>query len=171
MPGSILRLLIALCLLAATPLATADSSKSLSFFHTHTGETLTVRYWTNGAYDPDALETINAFLADWRDGTRVDMDPELLDALHAIREAAGSEGTFEVISAYRSPQTNEMLRGRSSGVASKSQHLLGKAIDVRLRGVDTARLRDIALALGLGGVGYYGSSDFIHVDTGRVRRW
>ncbi len=110
MPGSILRLLIALCLLAATPLATADSSKSLSFFHTHTGETLTVRYWTNGAYDPDALETINAFLADWRDGTRVDMDPELLDALHAIREAAGSDGTFEVISAYRSPQTNEMLR-------------------------------------------------------------
>ena len=171
MPGSFIRRFTALCLLAATSLATADSGRSLSFFHTHTGETLTVRYWSNGAYDPAALEEINTFLADWRDGERVDMDPELLDALHAIREAAGSEGTFEVISAYRSPQTNEMLRSRSNGVASKSQHLLGKAIDVRLRGVDTARLRDVALALGLGGVGYYGSSDFIHVDTGRVHRW
>jgi uncharacterized protein YcbK (DUF882 family) len=171
MPASILRLFIALCLLANAPLVPAESGRSLSFFHTHTGETLTVRYWSNGAYDPAALEEINAFLGDWRDGTRVDMDPELLDALYAIREATGSNGTFEVISAYRSPQTNEMLRSRSNGVASKSQHLLGKAIDVRLRGVDTTRLRDVALALGLGGVGYYGTSDFIHVDTGRVRRW
>ena len=90
-----------------------------------------------------------------------------------MRESLGSDGTYQVVSAYRSPKTNEMLRKRSasSGVATKSQHLLGKAIDVRLEGVKTAMLRDAAIDLQRGGVGYYESSDFVHVDTGRVRRW
>jgi uncharacterized protein YcbK (DUF882 family) len=87
------------------------------------------------------------------------------------RARFGNRGTYEVISAYRSPKTNEMLRRTTSGVAQKSQHLLGKAIDVRLTGVPTHRLRDTAIALQRGGVGYYEASDFVHIDTGRVRRW
>ena len=99
------------------------------------------------------------------------MDRELLDLIYDVRASLGSEAAFEVISAYRSPKTNEMLRAKSNGVAKKSQHLLGKAIDVRLRGVPTDTLRDAALALQRGGVGYYEKSDFVHMDTGRVRRW
>jgi uncharacterized protein YcbK (DUF882 family) len=99
------------------------------------------------------------------------MDPELLDLIYDIRQSLGGNGTYEIISAYRSPKTNEMLRGSSSGVAENSQHLLGKAIDVRLRNVNTSELRDAAVALQRGGVGYYKDSDFVHVDTGRVRRW
>jgi uncharacterized protein YcbK (DUF882 family) len=145
--------------------------RRLSFYHTHTGDSLEVVYRVGDEYRLDALERLNGFLADWRNGQLIQMDPELMDALFEIREALGSHGDFEVISAYRSPETNEILRARSNGVAKKSQHLLGKAIDVRLTDTDTARLRDVALALGLGGVGYYARSDFVHIDTGRVRRW
>ena len=99
------------------------------------------------------------------------MDPKLLDVLYDLRNELGSEETFEVISAYRSPKTNEMLRGKSGGVAKNSQHLLGNAIDVRLRGTKTKQLRDTALSMQRGGVGYYEKSDFVHLDTGRVRRW
>jgi len=95
----------------------------------------------------------------------------ILDLIYDIREYLGSKGTYEVISAYRSPETNAMLRARSSGVAKKSQHLLGNAIDVRLSDVRTAALRDAALAMRRGGVGYYQDSDFVHIDVGRVRRW
>lgn len=151
----------------------ASGKKKLSFYHTHTGKKLEVVFWRNGDYVPSALAEINDFLSDFRTGDIVEMDPSLLDLIYDVRESLGSSGTFEVISAYRSPATNDMLRGRSasSGVAKKSQHLLGKAIDVRLRGVATARLRDAALELGRGGVGYYEDSDFVHMDTGRVRRW
>jgi uncharacterized protein YcbK (DUF882 family) len=124
-----------------------------------------------GAYLDSALLEINEFLADFRTGDAIEMDPELLDLIYDVRESLGSDAAFEVISAYRSPKTNEMLRERSGGVARKSQHLLGKAIDVRLRGVPTIELRDAALALQSGGVGYYEKSDFVHIDTGRVRRW
>jgi uncharacterized protein YcbK (DUF882 family) len=99
------------------------------------------------------------------------MDPGVFDILFEIQQASGSTGTFEVISAYRSPATNEMLRSNSSGVAKNSQHLLGTAIDVRLTDLDTVELRDVALELQRGGVGYYNKSDFVHVDTGRVRQW
>jgi uncharacterized protein YcbK (DUF882 family) len=99
------------------------------------------------------------------------MDPGVFDILFAIQQASGSTGTFEVISAYRSLATNEMLRSKSDGVAKHSQHLLGTAIDVRLTDLDTAKLRDVALQLKRGGVGYYQQSDFVHVDTGRVRQW
>jgi uncharacterized protein YcbK (DUF882 family) len=94
-----------------------------------------------------------------------------MDILWRIQQATGNTNTWEVISAYRSPQTNEMLRSRSSGVAKKSQHLIGTAIDVRLNGLDLEVLRDTARNLKLGGVGYYPGSDFVHVDTGRVRYW
>ena len=147
--------------------------RELSFYHTHTGKQLNVVYWREGDYVNSALDQINAFLSDFRTGDRVEMDPQLLDIIYDVRASLGSDGTYQVISAYRSPKTNEMLRDRSSssGVAKKSQHLLGKAIDVRLEGVNTAELRDAAIRLQRGGVGYYEQSDFVHMDTGRVRRW
>ena len=151
----------------------SSQERELAFYHTHTGKRLKVVYWRDGDYVPSALDEVNRFLSDFRTGDIVDMDPELLDIIYDVRKSLGSDGTYQVVSAYRSPKTNEMLRGRStsSGVAKKSQHLLGKAIDVRLEGVPTARLRDAAIALQRGGVGYYESSDFVHMDTGRVRRW
>lgn len=159
----------------AAPSLGTDIAKSreLSFYHTHTGKRLSVVYWRDGEYVESALEDVNDFLSDFRTGDRVDMDPQLLDLIYDVRASLGSDATFQVISAYRSPKTNEMLRSRraSSGVAKKSQHLLGKAIDVRLEGIQTANLRDAAIALQRGGVGYYEASDFVHMDTGRVRRW
>ena len=149
------------------------NERELSFYHTHTGKRLNVVYWQDGEYVDSALVKINSFLSDFRTGDRVEMDPALLDVIYDVRESLGSSGTYQIISAYRSPKTNEMLRNRSasSGVARKSQHVLGKAIDVRLEGVDTAELRDAAIRLQRGGVGYYENSDFVHMDTGRVRRW
>jgi uncharacterized protein YcbK (DUF882 family) len=151
----------------------ATDNRELSFYHTHTGKRLNVVYWEDGDYVDSALDDINNFLSDFRTGDIVDMDPSLLDLIYDVRDSLGSDGTFQVVSAYRSPKTNEMLRGRSaaSGVAKKSQHLLGKAIDVRLEGVDTESLRDAAIRLQRGGVGYYEVSNFVHMDTGRVRRW
>jgi len=145
--------------------------RTLSFYHTHTQESLSVSFAVNGEFVDSALHEIKRFLADSRTGDAIDMDPELLNYIYDVRESLDSDGVYEVISAYRSPATNDMLRQNSSGVARNSQHLLGKAIDVRLRGVDTAELRDAALALKRGGVGYYQSSDFVHMDTGPVRRW
>ncbi len=143
----------------------------LKFYHTHTGDSLQVVYFRLGEYDPGALADIQVFLADWRNGEQHELDPGLMDILWQLQQATGSTETWEVISAYRSPETNEMLRSKSSGVAKKSQHLVGNAIDVRLRGIDTKVLRDSAKNLNLGGVGYYASSNFVHVDTGRVRYW
>ncbi|MGI9238820.1 MAG: YcbK family protein [Woeseiaceae bacterium] len=150
-----------------------DDERQLSFYHTHTGQRLDVVYARDGAYVPSALEEINQFLFDFRTGDAARMDPELLDLIYDVRAALNSNGTYQIVSAYRSPKTNEMLRGRSknTGVAKNSQHLLGKAIDVRLEGVKTADLRDTALALRRGGVGFYEASDFVHMDTGRPRSW
>lgn len=150
-----------------------NDERQLSFYHTHTGKRLDVVYARNGAYIPSALEEINRFLFDFRTGDAARMDPGLLDLIYDVRAALKSDGTYQVVSAYRSPKTNEMLRGRSksNGVAKNSQHLLGKAIDVRLEGVKTAKLRDTALAMKRGGVGFYEASDFVHMDTGRPRSW
>lgn len=145
--------------------------RMLKFFHTHTGDNLQVIYFRQGRYDQGALDQLKVFMADWRDGKQHDMDPELMDILWQLQQVTGSTNTWEVISAYRSPETNAKLRSRSSGVAKNSQHLLGTAIDVRLRGMDLKVLRDNARGLKLGGVGYYARSNFIHVDTGRVRYW
>ncbi len=151
----------------------AGSEKSLSFYHTHTGKRLDVVFSRDGSHIPEALDEINAFLSDFRTGDVVEIDPELLDLIYDVRVSLGSDGRYQVISAYRSPATNEMLRGRgqNSGVAKNSQHTHGKAIDVRLEGVPTTVLRDRAIAMQRGGVGYYAKSDFVHIDTGRVRRW
>ncbi len=151
--------------------AKAVDERRLKFFHTHTGKRLDVVYRRGDEYVPDGLKVINEFLFDFRTGDVADMDPMLLDLIHDLREALGSEGTYDVISAYRSATTNDMLRQRSGGVAKNSQHLLGRAIDVRLTDVELTKLRDIAIAMQRGGVGYYASPNFVHIDTGRVRRW
>lgn len=163
--------MLACCLLGLDAAATTDTPRELSFRHTHTGESLTVVYWQNGEYRSDALETINDFLRDFRTGDKAQMDPELLDLLYTVYQKTGSNGQFEIISAYRSPKTNEMLRNRSNGVAKQSQHLLGKAIDVRLTDVPIETIRRIAYNLGVGGVGFYTKSNFVHLDTGRFRTW
>ena len=165
--------LILASLTAVSQGSLVSDERELSFYHTHTGKRLDVVYSRNGDYVASALDEINHFLFDFRTGDAAEMDPELLDLIYDVREALGSDATYQVISDYRSPKTNEMLRGQSqnSGVAKKSQHLLGKAIDVRLEGVKTATLRDQALAMKRGGVGYYEASDFVHMDTGRPRSW
>ena len=172
----LLALLVLLGLVAAIALtlrrdAIAADERRLSFYHTHTHERLDTVFFKDGEYIVSALEEVNSFLADFRTGDVAVIDPKLLDLIYEIRESLGSNGTYEVISAYRSPATNKMLRSRSKGVSENSQHLLGTAIDVRLDGVPTQELSTAALAMKKGGVGYYRISNFVHIDTGPVRRW
>jgi uncharacterized protein YcbK (DUF882 family) len=155
---------------AASPAMTPESRR-LAFYHTHTGETLNVVYSERGAYVPDALAEVHHLFRDFRTGDVHPIDPALLDVLHDVQQATGGSGRFEIISAYRSPATNHMLSSRSNGVADRSLHLQGQAIDVRLPGVRTIDLRRAGLRLASGGVGYYPGSDFVHLDTGRVRSW
>lgn len=161
---------LALSLFMATAYA-AENPRQLDFYHTHTEKSLSIVYHDGEKYSSTALEQINEFLGDFRNGTVHSIDPATLDILFKLRTELDSEEVFEIISAYRSPETNAMLRKKGRSVAKRSLHMEGKAIDVRLRGVDTARLRDAALKLQLGGVGYYQESDFVHVDSGRVRTW
>lgn len=148
-----------------------SSSRTLSLLHTHTAEALDVAFFDGAAYCPDALSTLDSFLRDFRTGEVTRMDRRLFDGLHALRTLADHAAPFEVISAYRSPATNQMLSGQSTGVARRSLHMQGSAIDIRLSGYSTRKLFDHARQLGLGGVGLYVKSDFIHLDTGRVRFW
>lgn len=163
-------------LLRATTSSTSTSlpstaARRLAFYHTHTGETLDIVYSERGAYVPDALAEIHHLFRDFRTGDIHPIDPALLDVLHDVQHATGGSGRFEIISAYRSPATNRMLANRRNGVADHSLHLQGQAIDVRLPGVRTVDLRRAGLRLASGGVGYYPGSDFVHLDTGRVRSW
>lgn len=158
-------------LLMAPAAAFAARPRALELYHTHTGEKLRVTYAEGNLHLPDALDEISHFLRDFRTGESHPIDPKTLDILHRLKQVTGGRGPFEIISAYRSPKTNQMLRSNSSGVAKRSLHMEGKAIDIRLRGVDTWQLRQAALELQAGGVGYYRDSDFIHVDSGRVRFW
>lgn len=164
-------LLVPCAILPMPSLARVATARRLRFFHTHTSEKLDVVYAENGHYVPEALDEINNLLRDFRTGDVHPIDPRLLDLLHAVQHDTGSRGRFEVISGFRSAHTNDMLRGRSSGVAQNSLHLRGQAIDVRLSDVETRNLQRAALALRGGGVGYYPASDFVHLDTGRVRAW
>lgn len=150
---------------------TPPDRRSLSFVHTHTGETLSTVYFQNGNYLAPSLEHINHLLRDFRTNEVHSIDPGLLDILFDLQAGTHHPGPFEVISGYRSPQTNAGLRRQSSAVAEHSLHMEGRAIDVRLRGFPTARLREVAIVLHRGGVGYYAASDFVHVDNGRVRIW
>jgi len=146
--------------------------KTLSFYNIHTGEKLDkVVFWADGQYLPDALADINYLLRDFRTGEATDMDPRLCDLLFSVRQKLDTESPFHIISGYRSPQTNRMLRKHSNGVAKNSLHLVGQAADIRIPGRSLSQVRHAALALRGGGVGYYPSSDFVHIDTGPVRRW
>ncbi len=145
--------------------------RSLAFRHLHTGETLQATFWADGQYLGEEMKAVNHVLRDHRSGDVHPMDPKLLDLLYALQQSVAVSGAFHIISAYRSPATNQKLRSKSGGVAKRSLHMQGRAIDIRLPGCELKTLRDAALALKAGGVGYYARSDFIHVDTGRVRRW
>jgi uncharacterized protein YcbK (DUF882 family) len=163
--------LAAAALAPARLLAGPREERLISFVNTHTHERLTTPYFADGSYLPEGLSTLSSFLRDFRTGDQHPIDPALYDILNDLRLATGTKSPFHVISGYRSPRTNAMLREHSRGVASGSLHLQGRAIDVRLADVDSAVLRDAALELQRGGVGYYHGPDFVHVDTGRIRRW
>jgi uncharacterized protein YcbK (DUF882 family) len=146
--------------------------RSLSLFNTHTGEHLKeVVYWEQGSYIPDALSHLNHVLRDHRTNEVHSIDPVTLDLMAAISRKVDAKRPFEIISGYRSPRTNRALRGNSSGVAKNSYHMQGRAVDLRLPGVPLKVVRTAALDLRMGGVGYYPKSDFVHVDSGRVRSW
>jgi uncharacterized protein YcbK (DUF882 family) len=159
----------ALC--AAPAWAKTASRRSLSFEHLHTGERLSVTYFANGAYDPQALTAINRVLRDFRTAQVHPIRRQLLDQLYLVHAAIGSDAPYQIICGYRSPATNAYLRRTSSGVAQHSLHMDGMAIDLRLADTQTRHLRDVAARLKLGGVGYYASSNFVHLDVGRPRQW
>lgn len=147
------------------------AERSLAFYNLHTRESLSTIYWASGQYVVSALNDIDFILRDFRTGEVANIEPRLLDLLWALRATVDSRRSFHLISGYRSPATNQKLAQQSNGVANKSLHIRGMAADIRLPGCDLARLRRAAISLKLGGVGYYPSSDFIHVDVGRVRQW
>ena len=150
---------------------TKSKTKSLSFYHTHTRERLDITYAKAGEYDLEALARINTYLRDFRTAEVHPIDPAVLDILWSIQQKMCCNSTYEIISGYRSPKTNQLLRKRSNGVAKRSLHMQGKALDVRITGEKTRNVRDCAISLKSGGVGYYAKSNFVHIDTGRVRTW
>ena len=145
--------------------------RALSFVNSHTGERLETVYYSGGVYLPSSLREINQIMCDRFTGAVGEMDPNLLDVLHALSQRLATGAPFHIISGYRTPSSNEKLRSSTGGVARNSFHLEGKAVDVRLPGLKTDVLRDEALALNVGGVGYYPKSDFVHLDVGPVRHW
>ena len=171
----VLRSLLGLSALAVAPLSVAKTAASterrLALHNLHTGERVRATYWDGQQFIPESLDQINRVLRDHRSGEVYPMEAGLLDLLHRLADTVDASNPFEVISGYRSPATNTNLRKNTGGVARNSLHMQGKAIDIRLPGCNLAQLRKAALALRGGGVGYYPKSGFIHVDTGRVRRW
>ena len=167
------------CALWTLPLAASLShakilqpaERKLGFVNLHTGEQIQSVYWAEGQYIPEALQSFRDVLRDHRTGDIHTMDTDLFDLLHLLKSKMNSDREFQVISAFRSQKTNEMLASRSGGVAQQSLHTLGKAIDIRLPGRQLSDLRTAALSLKTGGVGYYPKSDFVHIDTGRTRSW
>lgn len=160
-------------LLAAPVLAKATPSheRKLAFRNTHTGESVAAVYWAEGAYIDTGSNEINALLRDHRTDEIYPINPSLLDLLFVLQSKTDSRQAYEVISGYRSPATNHALRSKSSGVAKRSYHMQGKAIDIRLPGCELKQLHSAALAIEAGGVGFYPGSGFIHVDVGPKRSW
>lgn len=165
-------------LLSPTPLTPPPPGpRHLRFHHLHTGQDLDAVYWENGRYVWDALQAINLLLRDFRSLETHPIDVRLLDILFTLQSLTGSKEPYRIISAFRSPETNQMLSDQSAAtngvtqVAKKSLHMEGKAMDVRLNDVSLTGFRDAALALQGGGVGYYADSAFVHVDIGPVRTW
>ncbi|MFN3522741.1 MAG: DUF882 domain-containing protein [Phenylobacterium sp.] len=152
-------------------LAAATAPRALSLVNLHTGEALKAIYWEAGKYVPDAMAALNRVLRDHRTGEVYDMAPGLLDLVASLTDKLDTKQTVQVISGYRSPKTNAALHAQSNGVATRSLHMKGEAMDIRIAGVELSRLRDAALSLQRGGVGFYPGSNFVHVDIGRVRRW
>lgn len=175
--GIVLALFLALIssfCVASTPTSntTTDDSYRLHFFHTHTGERLDIVYRYGNNYDPAALTQIDHYLRDHRTGDVHDYDPRVFDLLHDLLIALGRpNGEIDVVCGYRTPWSNEYLRTHGHHVAEHSLHMQAMAIDIRVPGVSTSELRNAALALHRGGVGYYANDQFVHVDVGRVRRW
>jgi len=149
--------------------------RTLKLYNLHTGEHMSATYWVDGLYVPDEMAAINHILRDYRTDEVRHMDRRLFDLLYTLQQrtlpGTGKRGAFHVISGYRSPKTNRSLSRMSSGVAKHSLHTKGQAIDIRLPGVELKHLRQAALQLRAGGVGYYPRSNFVHVDTGRPRFW
>ncbi len=145
--------------------------RSIALYNTHTSETLSTTYWIQGKYLPEALRDINYILRDHRADVAKPIDSGLLDLLYTIQYKLESRRPFHIISGYRTPHTNAALRTRRRGVAKKSLHMQGRAIDIRLPGIDTTVVRRVAMSLKAGGVGYYRRSNFVHLDTGPVRSW
>jgi uncharacterized protein YcbK (DUF882 family) len=156
---------------APPPVLDTTSPRTLTLVNFNTKDTLTVLYWSAGAYHRDALDQLNAFLRDSRDNEQTEMDPLLFDVLWHTMKLSGFEGAIEVLSAYRSPNTNAWLASVSRGVARDSQHMNGNAMDIRFPGVPVFKIRQAARSLEMGGVGYYPRSGFVHLDTGPVRYW
>ena len=166
---------VATCSLALPGSAFAASlgtvARELSFVNLHTDERLSAVYWQNGSYQPGVLTEVDHLLRDWRTGEVTKIDVKLLDVLWELHQRLDSRKPFEIISGYRSPKTNATLASASSGVAKKSLHMQGMAIDIRLADKKLTTLRDTAIGMKRGGVGYYAKSNFVHLDTGRVRAW
>lgn len=163
-------------LLAAVPQATRAAAlpaeRHIAMSHLHTRERIATVYAVEHRFVPAALGSLNVFLRDHYNGEVGDMDPRLYDLLTGVRRLLGVEAPYEIISGYRSPHTNEHLRTtRGGGVARRSLHMDGRAVDVRLPGVPLSDLRDAAISLKAGGVGFYPGENFVHIDTGRVRHW
>jgi uncharacterized protein YcbK (DUF882 family) len=155
----------------ALALSAPMGERQLSFYNLHTGEQLKSTYWVDGQYLPAARSEIDYILRDFRTGDVSPIDAGLLDTLVALKKMLGNDAPFHVISGYRSPKTNAALAQKSNGVAKKSYHMSGLAIDIRLPGSDLTDLHRAAVALKRGGVGYYPKSDFVHIDVGPVRSW
>jgi len=165
---------VLLCSAAAEtePRAALRSPYELHFFHTHTGERLDIVYRDGRGYDQESLDRLNHYLRDHRTGDVRTYDPRVFDLLHDLTASLGNPNLeIDVVCGYRTPWSNEYLRTHGHGVARKSLHMQAMAIDIRIPGVSTAHLRDAAMALHRGGVGYYADSQFVHVDVGRVRYW
>ena len=156
---------------AMPPVLPATEIRRAFVHNLHTGETLNAVYWESGRYVPGALAEAMRVMRDWRNGQEHVMDPRLFDLLHAVQSRLEVNRPMQLISGYRSPATNAMLHAESGEVAAHSQHLIGKASDIRIEGVELATLHLAALSLEAGGVGFYPQSDFVHVDVGPVRQW
>jgi uncharacterized protein YcbK (DUF882 family) len=159
-------------LLAKPARANAPGARRLALVHTHTRERIEIVFAIDDRHEPAALTQLNRFLRDHYTGEVGAIDPRIFDQLHRVQQVLGSTAAFDIISGYRCPATNASLREkRGGGVARHSLHMEGRAIDVRLPGAPLADLRDAALSLRAGGVGYYPQSQFVHLDTGRLRNW
>lgn len=145
--------------------------RDLKLHNLHTEEKISLSYFEQGKYVTEALRDISYLLRDHRTGDVLAMDPGLIDLLYDLKGVLRTERPLQVISGYRSPKTNAALHKRSSGVATKSLHMQGRAIDIRIEGIDSRDIQAAAMSLGRGGVGYYSRSNFVHIDTGRVRSW